>query len=98
MSGQTWTVVASWLLVTAVAAAAHLFGKEARSHPRGRAADPDAVRRGRLGVAVSITGPLLAWLAGLVVAAVSGWWAPVGLATVLAIVAVAAVGLYLAPD
>lgn len=96
MSWHSWTTIGSWLLVTAVAVAAHLFGREARILPK-RCASPEALRRARLGVAVSITGPLIAYVAGLVVAAVTGGWAVAGLATVLAIVAVTAVGLFLAP-
>lgn len=96
MSWQVWTTVGAWLLVTGVALAAHLFGREARTIPK-RCASPDALRRARLGVALSITGPLLAYLAGLVVAAVTGQWAIVGLVTVIVVVTVAVVGLVLAP-
>ncbi|WP_106850508.1 hypothetical protein [Blastococcus sp. Marseille-P5729] len=96
MSWQVWTTIGAWLLVTAVALAAHLFGREARTLPK-RCASPEALRRARLGVALSITGPLLAYAAGLVVAAVTGQWAVVGLATVLLIIGVAATGLFLAP-
>lgn len=97
MSWQSWTTIGAWVLVTAVAIAAHLFGREARTN-RAACRDDREVRRARLGVAVSITGPLLVLLIGLIIAAITGLWAPVGLATIAVIIVVAAVGLYLAPS
>lgn len=92
-----WTTIGSWLLVAAVAIAAHVFGRESRALSYGHA-DAAAVRRSRIGVALSITGPLVALIVGVIAAAVTGQWAVSGLVTVLAIVAIAAIGLYLAPD
>ena len=97
MTGYAWLMTGAWLLVAAVALAAHLFGREARAIPSDET-DSAERARSRLGVAISITGPIAAFLVGFAVALTSGAWAVVGLVTVLAIVAIAAIGLYLAPQ
>lgn len=96
MSSYAWTALSSWVLVAAVTVGAHVFGREARWSPAS-AAEPHAVRRSRLGVALSITGPLVVFFVGLLAAVVTGHWFVIGLVTVLALVAVALAGLWLAP-
>ncbi|GAB3307835.1 hypothetical protein EK0264_07225 [Epidermidibacterium keratini] len=94
MSG--WYCLGAWLLVVAVAVAAHLFGKLASAAPT----DPDSeasVRRARLGVAISITGPLIALVIGSGAGLVTGAWPMAGLVTFVGIVLVAAIGYTLAP-
>ena len=73
-----------------------LFGREARTAARDATAAE--ARRARIGVAVSISGPIAAYAVGIVAAIITGAWAVCGLVTVLAIAAIAAIGLYLAPS
>jgi len=93
---QTWYAVLAWLLVAACAYVAFVFGRLSRTsfnrYPRGH-----VPHRVRIGVAISINGPLLCFVAGVVVAIVVGNWLEVALGTFLAVIAVAGVGLYLAP-
>ncbi|WP_153506528.1 hypothetical protein [Cumulibacter manganitolerans] len=97
MTAYGWTVLGAWLLVAAVTVAAHLFGREARAAP-SRAARRTDPTRWRIGVAVSITGPIAGFLVGLATAALTGAWILAALITLLAVVAIAVVGLFLAPD
>ncbi|MEJ7702756.1 MAG: hypothetical protein WKF47_03375 [Geodermatophilaceae bacterium] len=85
-----------WLCVLLVTVAAVLFGQTARPGPSvtGRTRPI----RVRLGIAVSITGPLLAAAVGLATAVASGAWAAAAAATVAAVILTAVVGLLLAPD
>jgi len=95
-NAQTWYAVLAWLLVATCTYAAFVFGRFSRTsfdrYPRGH-----IPARTRIGVAVSINGPPLCFLAGLIVAAVVGYWLEVALGAFVAIVVVTAVGLYLAP-
>ena len=96
MTAHSWYCLGAWFLVAAVAVAAHLFGKLARATP----SDPDSdasVRRARLGVAISITGPLVALVVGSAAGAVTGAWPVTGLVTFAAIVLIAGIGYTLAP-
>lgn len=83
-----------WLCVLAVTVAAVLFGQTARSPEPSTSRRPTRVR---IGVGVSITGPLLVAAVGLTVAVVNGNWLTVAVGTVAAIIATAALGVMLAP-
>lgn len=90
------TVPLAWTAVLAAAVAAALFGQTARTgpHPRGRRRP--AVRT-RIGLAVSMSGPWLALLAGIGLGAATGAWLTAAAWTLAAVIGVAAAGLALAP-
>ncbi len=93
---QAWYAVAAWLLVAACGYAAFIFGRFARTsfdrYPRGH-----VPTRTRIGVAISINGPLVCFVLGLIAAAVTRAWLDAALGAFVGIAVVTAVGLYLAP-
>lgn len=88
--------VLAWLAVAGTTMAAVLFGQSART-----AVDPYPVgevpSRVRLGVALSISGPLLAFLVGLAIGLLTGDWLAAALAAFGGIVAAAIAGWLFAP-
>lgn len=82
--------VLSWGAVVAIVVGAFLFGQTARGQ---------LVRDGRhrLGLALSISGPLLALVVGLGVAAATGAWLSVAAGTAAAVMLTAGAGAVLAP-
>lgn len=80
----------SWCAVLAVVVGAFLFGQTARGQ---LVRDP----RHRLGVALSISGPLLVLVVGLTVAVATGAWLPVAAGTAAAVMLAAGAGAVLAP-
>lgn len=96
MNGPLWIGLAAWAIVIATAAAAFLFGQLARDtvhrYPPGHL--PSTVRTG---VAVSISGPLLVVVVGLVVALLTGAWVAVSIGTFVGVVVVTGLGWFLAP-
>lgn len=93
---QAWYDVLAWLLIGACAYSAFIFGRFSKAafdrYPRGH-----VPTRTRVGVAVSIAGPLLCLVVGFGAAAVTGRWIQVAIGTLIAIIAIAGVGLFLAP-
>ena len=93
---QAWYAVLAWLLVAACSYAAFIFGRFARTsferYPRGH-----VPTRTRIGVALSINGPVACLVLGLIAAAVTGHWLEAALGAFVGIIVVAGVGLYLAP-
>jgi hypothetical protein len=89
------TAVVAWAATSAVCLAALLFGQTARAPRRGRRGPRSA--RSRLGLFVSLSGPWLAYGAGLAVGALTGRWTTVAAATACGIVLVALLGLALRP-
>jgi hypothetical protein len=89
------TAVVAWTATSAVCVAAALFGQTARASRRGRRRPRSA--RSRLGLFVSLSGPWLAYAAGLAVAAVTGGWTTAAAATACAVVLTALLGLALRP-
>ncbi|PRZ43106.1 hypothetical protein CLV47_103163 [Antricoccus suffuscus] len=93
---QAWYAVFAWLLVAACGYAAFIFGRFARAsferYPRGH-----IPTRTRVGVAISINGPLVGFVIGLIAAAITGYWLTSALGTFVGIVIVTGLGLYLAP-
>lgn len=89
------TTALAWLAVAAVCVAAVLFGQTARTSPlrRGRRASPST----RIGMALSMSGPWVALLLGVVGGALTGQWLVAAAATLAGIVVLALVGLLLAP-
>ena len=87
-----FTVVVAWLALVAVTVAAVLFGQTAgagrRAHRSGRR---------RLGLVLSRSGPWLALLAAVGAGALTGRWLAAAAGGVVAVVAVALLGLVLAP-
>lgn len=96
MDSGFWLGALSWAVTLATAAGSLLFGQLARQsikrYPPGHV--PPAVRSG---VVVSITGPIVLAVVGLVVAAVTGYWLYAAVGTFLAVLAVTALGWFLAP-
>lgn len=93
---QAWYAVFAWLLAAACGYAAFIFGRFARTsfdrYPSGH-----VPTRTRIGVAISVNGPLACLVLGLIAAAVTRGWLDAALGTFLGIVVIAGVGLYLAP-
>ena len=89
------TTALAWLAVAAVCVAAALFGQTARTSPvrRGRRPSPSA----RIGMVLSMSGPWVAALLGVLGGALTGQWLVAAAAALLGIVLVALVGLLLAP-
>ncbi|TFV90547.1 hypothetical protein [Blastococcus sp. CT_GayMR16] len=85
------TVVLAWLAVLAVCVAAVLFGQTARSAPRRRSAT------GRIGLFLSLSGPWLAVVGGVVAGALSGAWLLAAAGAAAGVVLTSVVGLSLAP-
>ena len=88
------TVVVAWLGVLAVCVAAVLFGQTARTAPRGRR---PRSRARRIGLFVSLSGPWLAVLAGVVAGILSGAWLLAAAGAAVGVVLTAAIGFTLAP-
>lgn len=88
------TVVLAWLGVLAVCVAAVLFGQAARTAPRGRRRRS---RARRIGLFVSLSGPWLAVLAGVVAGILSGAWLLAAVGAAVGVVLSAAIGFILAP-
>jgi hypothetical protein len=91
------TVALAWTAVLATAAGAALFGQTARTGVRRPARRRRTAVRARLGMAVSLSGPWVALLAGAGAAAATGAWTAAAAGTLAAVVAVAAAGLALTP-
>ncbi|WP_157944123.1 hypothetical protein [Blastococcus atacamensis] len=85
------TVVAAWLAVLAVCAAAALLGHGARISRHHRASVQ------RAGLFLSRGGPWLAGLSAIGIGAVTGAWLPAAALGAVAVTVVAVVGLGLAP-
>ena len=93
---DVFTVLTAWLAVLACCVAALVLGQGARTAPR--AASPSRVPAAtRLGLAVSMSGPWVAVLVCLLVAAVTGAWLVTAVVALAAVLATAVVGLVLAP-
>ena len=84
----------AWLAVLALLVGAVLFGQTARTAPRRRRRRS---RRRRIGLFVSLSGPWLAVLAGVVAGLLSGAWLPAAAAAGAGVVLTAVVGFLLAP-
>ncbi|MGY1739275.1 MULTISPECIES: hypothetical protein [unclassified Blastococcus] len=89
------TVPLAWTAVLGAVVGAALFGQTARTAARPRRRRSPV--RTRIGLAVSMSGPWLALLAGAAAGAATGAWLPAAAATVAAVVVVALTGLALAP-
>ena len=89
-----FTVVLAWLGVLAVCVAAVLFGQTARTAPRG---PRRRSRARRIGLFVSLSGPWLAVLAGVVAGILSGAWLLAAAGAAIGVVLTAAIGFTLAP-
>ncbi|RBY94064.1 hypothetical protein DQ244_01475 [Blastococcus sp. TBT05-19] len=85
------TVVAAWLAVLAVCAAAALFGHSAR------VSDSRSAAVQRAGLFLSRGGPWLAGLAAVGGGAATGAWLPAAALGAVAVTVVAVLGLGLAP-
>lgn len=90
-----FTVLTAWLAVLACCVAALVLGQGARSAPRPAGGRVPAATR--LGLAVSMSGPWVAVLVCLLVAAVTGAWLVTAVVALAAVLATAVVGLVLAP-
>ena len=84
----------AWLAVLALLVGAVLFGQTARTAPRRRRRRS---RRRRIGLFVSLSGPWLAVLAGVVAGLLGGAWLPAAAAAGAGVVLTAVVGFLLAP-
>ena len=91
-------VVLAWTAVLAAAGGAALFGQTARTGVRRHGRSRRTAVRTRVGMAVSMSGPWVALLAGAGAGAASGAWTAAAAGTLAGVVAVAVVGLALAPD
>ena len=89
------TTALAWLTVAAVCVAAALFGQTARTSPRRRARRPSPSTR--IGMVLSMSGPWVATLLGVVGGALTGQWLVAAAAALVGIVVVALLGLLLAP-
>ncbi len=87
----------SWTGALAVVVAAFLFGQTAREARLPSASPLGVVRRHRLGLALSVSGPVLALAVGLLIAMLSGAWLPLAAGTAGAALLIAAAGLVLLP-
>jgi hypothetical protein len=88
------TVVLAWLGFLAVLACAVLFGQTARSAPRPRRPRP---RSGRIGLAISLSGPWAVALLAAVLAALTGEWLTAAAIGACGVALVAVVGVTLHP-
>ncbi len=95
MSALSVTAVA-WLAVLAITASSVLFGQGARM-PARQAMDAPAARRHRVGIALSISGPIAVLLLAVAVGAVTGSWLTLAPIAFAAVGAVSVAGLVLAP-
>ena len=87
------TVLFAWTTVVAACVAATVFGRSARS----AGATGLVPLSTRIGLLLSVLGPGLTLMAGLAAAAVTGAWLGLAVVVLAALVAVAVVGLLLAP-
>jgi hypothetical protein len=88
------TVVLAWLGLLAVLAGAVLFGQTARSAPRPRR---PRTRGGRIGLAISLSGPWAVALLAVVLAALTGEWLTIAAFGACGVALVAVVGVTLHP-
>jgi hypothetical protein len=87
------TAVLAWLAALAVCVAALLVGRSVRTAPRRRRRRPAA----RLGLFLSLSGPWLSALGGLVLGALTGSWLHAAAGCAIATTVLALTGLVLAP-
>ncbi len=92
-----FTVIVAWLAVLAVCVAAVLFGQTARTAPRRRRRRRPRSRSSRIGLFLSLSGPLLVLLAGAAAGALTGAWLPAAASTAGGIVLIALAGVALNP-
>jgi len=93
---QTFVTGAAWLAVVAFAVSAVLFGQSARM-PSRRPRTPRAARNRRIGIALSISGPIVVVLAAVAVATRTEEWLLLAIIAFGSIGVVSLAGFVLAP-
>lgn len=94
---ETLVTLLAWLAVAAIAVSAVMLGQQGRV-PVRRSIDESTMRRRRLGLAVSISGPIAVVGLSMTIAVLTAAWLTLAVVAFAGVAVVAVVGLVLAPN